>query len=1119
VYNYYSLCLYTKTKMPENDQIQQNDVETTQVNLQQTTENQAQETKKRPSWFTKILGVVFLLLWIGLIWLWIFDIFQTLNTLSYYDDYSIWNIITSGWTWAFFLVWIIFTIIWIKNLLLGPKLHTSWFTKIISIIFWLLWLGLIWLWIYWIFETHSDWHYSDYSIRDIIMDSWFFLFEPVWILFILIWILSYRTPDVNIYYHPSRLTKILSGIYRFLWMFLIRAGLWNFSLIGTVDLSFSNILYVWWVITLSWILYILLWRLLYNTKIRIHLWFSLLSALVVNVIFSRILKKFSDNWHWIDGDNLVVFWIIITLFNIIYFSISTIIWIIKCRKFNKKWIINPKYLDQAPSKKKIWIITTIVLISIVIIDLIYGKIQWSKIPEIDPSIYNRTWHHTKLPDEEDALVQLRALFDPHRDKASLIDVLDWYYLRGGNDNKDISWKHNTEECIVINSWWNEYCGTWAWDTNTLNRVLNNYYYIGDSDYYENYYKDYLDDDWYLSIDWKKATIFEFIKKHESEIKGILQELDRMVSLDYYLPDDDILNIVPAGLQWYSRASMVVLQYYMYQKDWDMVMFIIELNYKIVDIFNDSWSFINQLIWIVIQWVVDSSINSYIQILPKDFRENLSERYSTQIHDKNEIIDKTIKWEYVVRIWAKNGNIMGEVWKDKPFLFQFIFHFPFYSEKDINKLMDYSYYHIWKFEEDFYDSDVYNAVFNNYRSVYNLYWKHPYNSLAPRMSSIYDRIDRSIYHKEALIKNLKSGKYDVWFSKPDYEYDSRWLDDILIPTYKEIIKEYSDIVDPCFWKDALISDNFSFIADTEFWDVCSQVLSEIQEQDDDEFWLKDVLIELTQIWIDYNESLVEQNDCRDKYWDESYICEKMYNEQDEIADLMDDSYIKLLDILENIESEIWEINIDEYFYIHKTIYDKRDMLNNLELNDTKLNNLQLEDIELPESLNIIKKYSDIINPCFWEDIIDPIPDIGIYHDEFEEICLDTMKKLKEQEKDEFWLKDILIEITKSLINYSKFEVKVDACWLEEWALPHLCDEIFNKQEELIDKIKENYIKLSDILENIENENPWVNINNYFYIPYEKIYDENRTMIIWFFIDEEKSKEILNNIRLQESANNN
>jgi hypothetical protein len=41
-----------------------------------------------------------------------------------------------------------------------------------------------------------------------------------------------------------------------------------------------------------------------------------------------------------------------------------------------------------------------------------------------------------------------------------------------------------------------------------------------------------------------------------------------------------------------------------------------------------------------------------------------------------------------------------------------------------------------------------------------------------MISTYDRIDTSIYHKEALIKNLKSGKYDVWFSKPDYEYDGR-----------------------------------------------------------------------------------------------------------------------------------------------------------------------------------------------------------------------------------------------------------------------------------------------------------------------------------------------------------
>jgi hypothetical protein len=45
---------------------------------------------------------------------------------------------------------------------------------------------------------------------------------------------------------------------------------------------------------------------------------------------------------------------------------------------------------------------------ILIGDIIYGKIQWSKIPEIDESVFKRDYHQTKLPDEEDALVQLRA---------------------------------------------------------------------------------------------------------------------------------------------------------------------------------------------------------------------------------------------------------------------------------------------------------------------------------------------------------------------------------------------------------------------------------------------------------------------------------------------------------------------------------------------------------------------------------------------------------------------------------------------------------------------------------------------------------------------------------------
>ena len=63
------------------------------------------------------------------------------------------------------------------------------------------------------------------------------------------------------------------------------------------------------------------------------------------------------------------------------------------------------------------------------------------------------------------------------------------------------------------------------------------------------------------------------------------------------------------------------------------------------------------------------------------------------------------------------------------------------------------------------------------SLYNYYGSYPYRALRPRVESYNDRLKKSIYHKEALIKNLKSGEYDVWFSKLDrgastldYEYN-------------------------------------------------------------------------------------------------------------------------------------------------------------------------------------------------------------------------------------------------------------------------------------------------------------------------------------------------------------
>ena len=199
----------------------------------------------------------------------------------------------------------------------------------------------------------------------------------------------------------------------------------------------------------------------------------------------------------------------------------------------------------------------------------------------------------------------------------------------------------------------------------------------------------------------------------------------------------------------------------------MVTFIIKLNYKIVNIFNNSWNLRNMLISMVIQNIVDFSVNSYIQLFPENFRKELSERYKTQICDKDEIIDKMVKWEFVTRNRARNG-VMWDIWKDTPSLFQFLFHFPFYSENEIDRLMVYFYYEFWDRLKNSSKEPTLGDKIKNIPYLYNMFWKYPYNVLIPRMGTINDRIDRNAFHKEALIENLQSGKYDVWFSKPDRE---------------------------------------------------------------------------------------------------------------------------------------------------------------------------------------------------------------------------------------------------------------------------------------------------------------------------------------------------------------
>ena len=47
--------------------------------------------------------------------------------------------------------------------------------------------------------------------------------------------------------------------------------------------------------------------------------------------------------------------------------------------------------------------------------MIYGKIQYSKIPEVDESMFQRNEHQTPLPDDEDALIQLRNFDDKYNE--------------------------------------------------------------------------------------------------------------------------------------------------------------------------------------------------------------------------------------------------------------------------------------------------------------------------------------------------------------------------------------------------------------------------------------------------------------------------------------------------------------------------------------------------------------------------------------------------------------------------------------------------------------------------------------------------------------------------------
>ena len=115
----------------------------------------------------------------------------------------------------------------------------------------------------------------------------------------------------------------------------------------------------------------------------------------------------------------------------------------------------------------------------------------------------------------------------------------------------------------------------------------------------------------------------------------------------------------------------------------------------------------------------------------------------------------------------------------------LLNYPIYSKKDTKRLMLYGYSLVydWKNEEfNKLTNEIYKIM---WYSVYNIWWIDLFSSLMPRMQWYNSRIDWNLWHKQALIENLKSGEYDVWFNERQRNENPDSYDAYRLPTDEEL----------------------------------------------------------------------------------------------------------------------------------------------------------------------------------------------------------------------------------------------------------------------------------------------------------------------------------------------
>jgi hypothetical protein len=63
-------------------------------------------------------------------------------------------------------------------------------------------------------------------------------------------------------------------------------------------------------------------------------------------------------------------------------------------------------------------------------------------------------------------------------------------------------------------------------------------------------------------------------------------MSKLLSKDYYAEDWLKNDLMPQSFQSYARCSIVLIEYYSLKKDWDMVLKLVENDFKMADVANN-----------------------------------------------------------------------------------------------------------------------------------------------------------------------------------------------------------------------------------------------------------------------------------------------------------------------------------------------------------------------------------------------------------------------------------------------------------------------------------------------------------------------------------------------------